>query len=174
MIAFRHCDSRFPFLWEGAKQPPARWHDRGQGPAHYFADTSNGAWAEFLRHEAIRDPDDLATVQRAMWAVDVPDEPSARPQLTSDATTGDATSYAACRAEAKRLRDRGARRLEVPSAALLPGGAAGQVVSGGLVDTTARNGRVLVLFGPRPDLVGWQVVSEGRPSERLLALVRHL
>ena len=174
MIAFSHYDSRFPFLWEGAGQPPARWHGVGEGPAHYFADTSNGAWAEFLRHEAIHDPNDLATVQRAIWAVEIPDEPSATPRLIDDVMTGDTTTYSACRAEATRLRAGGARRLEAPSAALRPGAAAGQVVDGGLVDAAARDGRVLVLFGPRPDLVGWQVVSRGHPAERLLALVRHL
>jgi hypothetical protein len=174
VIAFRHCDSRFPFLWEGAAQPPARWHAAGQGPVQYLADTSDGAWAEFLRHEAIRDPGDLATVQRAIWAVEVPDEPSAKPHLPHDVMTGEAASYAACRAEATRLRAGGARRIEAPSAALLPGTAAGQIVDGGLVDAAGRDGRMLVLFGRRPDLVGWQVVSRGHPAERLLALVRHL
>ena len=59
------CDSRFPFLWEGAGQPPARWHGDGEGPVHYLTDTPDGAWAEFLRHEEIRDPQDLETVTRA-------------------------------------------------------------------------------------------------------------
>ena len=39
MIAFRQCDARCPFLWEGAAQPEGRWHAAGEGPAHYFADT---------------------------------------------------------------------------------------------------------------------------------------
>src|SRR5436190_1844945 len=81
MIAFRHADPRFPFLWESAAQPAARWHDDGDGPVQYFADTPNGAWADFLRHEAIVDPDDLATIQRAIWAVEIPDETSSRPRL---------------------------------------------------------------------------------------------
>jgi hypothetical protein len=38
---------------------------------HYFTDTPDGAWAEFLRHEAIFDPEDLLTVRRAPWAVDI-------------------------------------------------------------------------------------------------------
>src|SRR5258708_5225543 len=147
VIAFRHCDSRFPFLWEGAAQPPARWHRAGEGPAHYFADTSNGAWAEFLRHEAIRDPDDLATVQRAIWAVEIPDEPSATPRLAEAVMRGDATTYVACRAEATRLRAAGAHRLEVPSAALLPGAAGGQIGHGGPCGSGAPRGGGLVLFG---------------------------
>src|SRR5262245_40501368 len=53
MILFRQVDARFPFLWEDARQPAGRWHAAGDGPAHYFADTPDGAWAEFLRHEEI-------------------------------------------------------------------------------------------------------------------------
>ena len=54
MILFRHADPRFPFLWETADQPGARWHGDREGPAHYFADTPDGAWAEFLRLEEIK------------------------------------------------------------------------------------------------------------------------
>ena len=71
MIGFRHADIRLPFLWEGPDQPPGRWHGEGEGPVHYFADTPDGAWAEFLRHEGITDPDDLDTVRRALWAVEL-------------------------------------------------------------------------------------------------------
>ena len=53
MIVYRHADARFPFLWESADQPPARWHGSGEGPVQYFADTPDGAWAEFVRHEGI-------------------------------------------------------------------------------------------------------------------------
>jgi hypothetical protein len=31
---------------------------------------------------------------------------------------------------------------------------------------------VIVFFGPRPDLVGWQVVDSGRPRPDLLDRVR--
>jgi hypothetical protein len=33
---------------------------------------------------------------------------------------------------------------------------------------------VIVLFGPRPDLVGWQVVDSGRPGPDLFDRVRSL
>jgi hypothetical protein len=165
---------RFPFLWEGASQPPARWHGPDEGPVQYLADTPDGAWAELLRHEAIRDPLDLATIARAIWAVDVPDEPSTAPRLADAVMTGNSSTHKACRREASRLRALGVARIEAPSAALLPGGAAGQVVRGGLVDAPARDGKVWVLFGRRPDLVGWQVAAQGRPSDRLLRRVRHL
>jgi hypothetical protein len=32
---------------------------------------------------------------------------------------------------------------------------------------------VIVLFGARPDLVGWEAVYEGRPSDELVSRVRH-
>jgi hypothetical protein len=173
MIWFRHAEPGSPFLWEVSDQPAARWHAEGDGPAHYLADTSDGAWAEFVRHEEIKDPADLAGVQRAIWAVEVPDEPAQSVELPESTLLGDHTSYAACQTEAKRLRDAGAKRIVVPSAALLPGGAAGQLVRGGLHPAPPRNGTVAVLFGPRPDLVGWAAVHEGRPRADLLTKVRH-
>ena len=72
MIVFRHADSRFPFLWETADQPAARWHDSGEGPVHYFSETPDGAWSEFLRHEEIVDPADLAGIDRSLWSIDLP------------------------------------------------------------------------------------------------------
>ncbi len=173
MIWFRHADPDSPFLWEVGDQPAARWHADGDGPAHYFADTSDGAWAEFIRHEEIKDPADLAGVQRAIWAVEIPDEPAENVGLPESALLGDHTSYAACQSEARRLRDEGVKRIVVPSAALLPGGAAGQLVNGGLHPAPPRDGAVAVLFGPRPDLVGWAAVHEGRPRVDLFTKVRH-
>ena len=70
---FRHADHRYPFLWESAAQPAGRWHADGDGPCQYLADTPDGAWAEFLRHEEITDPDDLPGITRSLWAVEVPD-----------------------------------------------------------------------------------------------------
>jgi hypothetical protein len=142
-----------------------------------LADTPDGAWAEFLRHEEITDADDLRGVERSIWAVEVPpDEPRpARPALDAATLRGGLESYAACQAEARRLRARGARSLNAPSAALLPGGARGQSVrQGALVEARRRDGRVLALFGARPALRGWRCAQVARPHERLLALVRHL
>jgi hypothetical protein len=143
-------------------------------PAHYFSDTPDGAWAEFLRHEEISDPDDLPTTRRAVWAVDRGESFRARPDIPRAVVTGGAASYAACQAEARRLLRRGARGLGAPAAALLPGGAWGWRVEGGLRAGTARYGVVVVLFGRRPDLVGWPGTAAGRPGEELLAVVRPL
>jgi hypothetical protein len=173
VILFRHADPRFPFLWETADQPVARWHGDREGPAHYFADTPDGAWAEFLRHEEIKAPEDLLTIRRALWAVDVPDEPATQPNLPLSTLVGGRETYDECRAEARRLRAAGVVRLTVPSAALRDGGARGWRVEAGLQPASPRNGQVTVLFGARPDLTGWAATVEGRPSEDLLEDVRH-
>jgi hypothetical protein len=172
VIGFRHTDPRFPFLWEDDTQPPGRWHGPGEGPVHYFADTPDGAWAEFLRHEEIIDPADVAEVRRAVWAVELGPAPRREPSLSRRTLTGGRDSYPACQREARRLRDGGARGLVAPAAALRAGAAHGWRVDGGLRRGDPRDGRVIALFGPRPDLVGWEAVHEGRPSTRLLGRVR--
>jgi hypothetical protein len=173
---FRHADTRFSFLWESADQPSARWHARGDGPVQYLADTPDGAWAEFLRHEGITEAADLAGVERALWTIEVDEtaEAPARPGLDDAVCRGDERSYRACREEARRLRDAGQRALEAPSAALVTGGARGQLVDRGVREAPDRDGRVLVLFGSRPSLRGWLCGDGARPSERLLPLVRPL
>jgi len=175
MIVYRHADPRFPFLWETADQPSARWHGPGEGPVQYLADTPDGAWAEFLRHEGIKEESELLNVRRALWAIDVPDDlVTERPRLALGVLTGGVETYEACQEEARRIRARGAKALRVPSAALLPGGARGWKVDGGLQPAAARDGMVVAVFGARPDAVGWTATFAGRPRSDLLAHVRAL
>jgi hypothetical protein len=173
MIVFRQTDARYPFLWEGAGQPAGRWHAAGDGPAHYFADTPDGAWAEFLRHEEITEPEDLATVRRQMWAVDIGSGRAESVSLPPAVATGGPDTYPACQAESRRLRARGARRLAAPSAALVNGAASGHLVRDGVHTAPARNGVVIVVFGPPEGLVGWVAATEGRPPDDLLDRVHH-
>lgn len=177
MILYRHAPPGLPFAWETADQPEGRWHGPGEGPAHYLADTPDGAWAELLRHEEITAPEELIGVQRAIWAIEVPDdtmEGATQPALDEAVLRGGIATYPACREEARRLRAGGGPGLRVPSAALLPGGARGWRVDGGLQPAPPRDGTVVVLFGPRPDLVGWRVVDQGRPGPEVLEHVRPL
>lgn len=174
MIGYRHCDPRYPFLWEDDAQPAARWHGDGEGPAHYLADTPAGAWAELLRHEEITEVEDLATLRRAIWAVEFDPAECAPVDLSPATQHGGESSYDECRAQARRLRARGATGLRASSAALLPGGATGSVVDRGLRDGPVRDGVVHAVYGPRPDLVGWRVSDDGRPHASVLARVRHL
>jgi hypothetical protein len=142
----------------------------------YLADTPDGAWAEFIRHEEIIDPADLAGIERSLWAVevDVEGEDVAEPDLPEEILGGGLATYPTCQAEARRLRSEGVSSLDAPSAALVDGGARGQVVRGGLVEGADKQGRVLVLFGRRPDVPGWQCVARGAPPERVISLVRPL
>jgi hypothetical protein len=175
MIVYRHTDARFPFLWESADQPAARWHGSGEGPVQYFADTPDGAWAEFLRYEGITKESELVNVRRALWAIQAPDDlPAEAPRLSPQALTGGIETYEGCREEARRLRAKGASVLRAPSAALLPGEARGWRVEGGLRPGAARDGIVFAVFGPRPDLVGWTATFAGRPRADLLPRVRQL
>ena len=87
MIAFRHTDSRFPFLREDSSQPAGRRNAAGE-LTHYFCDTPDGAWAEFLRNEEIDDPEDVLTIRRALWAVEIGDTPVQIPDLPSETMTG--------------------------------------------------------------------------------------
>jgi hypothetical protein len=182
MIGFRQCDPRFPFLWEGSSQPAGRWHAEGEGPAHYFADTPDGAWAELLRHEEITDPADLATIRRAIWAVDLGEAPAVRLDVDGDGDVAKrdvAVDIDACQAAARRARAAGHQRIDVPSAALMPGGARGRRIDARIdgdreSETPPRDGRVLVLFGdPRElKLQGWPVALAGAPSPDVLPRVR--
>jgi hypothetical protein len=174
VIVFRHADVRFPFLWESSDQPAARWHGAGEGPVGYFAETPDGAWAEFLRHEEISDPADLAGVARSVWAIELPDPPRATPRLPKAALTGGLDSYPACQAEARRIRSAGAPGLIAPSAALPARTPSGFRTDGGLRPGPARSERVFVVFGAQRTLVGWSACAEGRPRADLLPRVRPL
>lgn len=176
MILFRSAHPDFPFLWESNEQPAARWHAEGEGPAHYFATTADGAWAELLRQEEIVDPDDLKGIaERAMWVVtlDSTELDLDEPDLTEDVLTGGRETHSACQREASRLRKRGSKGLQAPSAALRPGGAVRYSVNGGLQLETV-DSHVIVLFGSRPDLKGQLASIGGRPHPRILEYVRHL
>lgn len=169
MIAFRHADPRFAFLREDESQTAGRWNDTGD-LTHYFCDTPDGAWAEFLRHEEISDPADISTIRRALWAVEIGEPPSLRPDLPPETMTGDPTTWPRCTQFASTHRGN-ADGLIAPSAALKPGEARGWRVDAGMRPGPDRDGQVIAIFGPRPDLVGWAATAEGRPETALLAKV---
>ena len=171
MIAFRHADPRFPFLREDVSQPAGRWNSVGE-PTHYFCDTPDGAWAEFLRHEEIDDPEDLPTIRRALWAVEIGDAPTLQPDLPRETLTGGPETWSSCQEAAQRYRRR-ADGITAPSAALRAGGAHGWRVDGGLRPGPDRDGKVFALFGPRPDITGWAATVDGRPGAGLLTKVQH-
>jgi hypothetical protein len=158
MIVFRQVDGRYPMLWDSAAQPAGRWHDQGEGPAHYFADTPDGAWAEFLRHEEITDVEDLKTIRRQMWAVEIGGVPTVGVHAPAVALAGGPEGYGPCQEESRRVRATGVDRLAAPSAALKPGGPDGVVV---------------VLFGPPTGLAAWLAADAANPGPALLERVQH-
>jgi hypothetical protein len=175
VIVFRNTDVDVPFFWEDDAQPPGRWNGAGDGPAQYTSSTASAAWAEFLRHDGITDLDDVAGIERAMWAIEIADdEPTATPSLAPATAAGGAATYGDCRAEARRLRARGATRLRAASAATLSGSASGWRTDASLVPGPELEEQTIVLFGPRPTLVGWIAGSPARPEPELLARVRPL
>ena len=141
---------------------------------HYFAETPDGAWAEFLRHEEIIDPADLAGVARSIWSIELPRPPRARPRLGTSTLMGGTSTYRDCQREARRMRAIGRQGLVAPSAALGPTTASGFRTERGLQAGPRRTERAFVLFGLRPDLVGWAACNEGRPRDDLLRRVRPL
>lgn len=174
MILFRQTNPVFPFLWESTAQPEGRWHGTGEGPVHYFADTPDGAWAEFLRHQDIHDPIDLQGIRRTLWAVEVPSVDRLNPvALPHKICVGGFESYPVCQNEARRLKSEGAPGLVAPSAALYKGKASGFRVDQGLKHSEPRDAKVFVLFGARPELVGWIAAAEGRPLHTLIRNVRY-
>jgi RES domain-containing protein len=173
VIAFRQVDGRYPFLWEDAAQPAGRWHADGEGPAHYFADTPDGAWAEFLRHEEITDADDLATIRRQMWAVEIGGDVAEPVEVPIEMATGGLETYADCQHAARAMRDRGATRISAVSAALVPGGARAVRVDDGLRVDAPTDGHTIVVFGSPAHLRGWLAAADGHPAPELLARVRH-
>src|SRR5207247_5763291 len=70
LIAYRQTDQRWPVLWTGAGdrvQASARWHELGEGDEHlaqYLALHPLGAWAAFVRYQAIRARAQLAEARR--------------------------------------------------------------------------------------------------------------
>jgi len=104
VIAYRHTDPRFPFLREDSSQSAGRWNAPGE-LTHYFCDTPDGAWAEFLRHEEIRDPQDIPTICRALWAVDIGEAPSHRPDLPGQTLIDGPDTWPACQQAAQQYRE---------------------------------------------------------------------
>lgn len=173
-LGFRHADSRYPFFWESEDQPSARWHAAGSGPVQYLADTPDGAWAEFLRHEEITEAEDLTGIERSLWAVELPPHIEEAEPVTIAEATGGLSSYRTCQRYAAARRVEGVTSLRAPSAALVSGGARGEVTDAGLRAGPDQDGRVWVLFGRHPDTRGWRAVERGRPPARVLSLVRPL
>jgi hypothetical protein len=180
-LGFRVCDRRHPFLWHTPGQQAGRWNRAGDEPVHYLASTPTVAWAEWIRHQEIHEPDDLAGVAAALWAVLIPDHWSQQDlqavDLSMELVLGTASDAEAARlALVQQLRATGARGLLAPTAALQQSDAALPCVrvrdAIEQPETLPIPAHVILLWCPAEQLPGWCCVPEGRPGPELLPLVR--
>jgi hypothetical protein len=165
-IGFRQTAQGVPVLWESSQQPAARWHALGDGPVQYFASSAEGAWAEWLRHEEIKNPDELNDVIRVLWSADLGEMALVGPELSREVLLGDV--YEPCRVEAKRFQDLGEAGLETVSAALSH---TLEYRTDNGVKVEKGEALVYVLFGTQPKLKASRVSDGGIPD--LLERVRH-
>jgi hypothetical protein len=174
MILFRHAPPFRPFAWQSPDQPAGRWHAQGEGPATYLSTTPDAAWSELLRHEGIQHEDDLEGIDRWLWAIEVADPlVAASPGVERRLLDGGTETYEACQGAARRLRSEGHDALIAPSSAVIEG-PSGFSSAVGLVPGPSLREDTLVLFGARPELVGWIAAGPGRPDSTVLPRVRHL
>jgi hypothetical protein len=169
MILFRQTPVGRPFLWQTVSQPEGRWHAAGEGPAHYFADTPDGAWVEFLRHSEIVDVDELKDIKRWVWAIEANIEPVSilEQGLDHKILTGNKKTYGICQKLARQLRNQGITSIVAPSAALRAGEANGWNLNDGLRPASPRDGYVFVVFGALTTAVAW-LIGTASPPEYML------
>ena len=180
-LGFRVCDRRHPFLWSGAGQGSGRWNRSGDQPVHYLASTPMVAWAEWIRHQEITDPGDLAGVAAALWAVLIPQEWGTRDIDLVALPLDQVLDISPAAQEARlalvgHLKKQGAQGLLAPTASLhhsdkvLPS----VRVSNGSEqpELLAMPAQVILLWCEARVLPGWCCVPEGRPGAELLPLVR--
>jgi len=180
-LGFRVCDRRYPFLWQTAGQQAGRWNRAGDDPVHYLAGTPTVAWAEWIRHQEIEDPADLAGVAAALWAVLIPeawsDQDLRAVDLSMELVLGITPEAEAARlALVDQLKSQGAQGLLAPTAALHQSDAivpCTRVRDGSEeADALPTPAQVILLWCAAEQLPGWCCVPEGRPGPELLPLVR--
>ncbi|MCT0224863.1 RES family NAD+ phosphorylase [Synechococcus sp. CS-1328] len=180
-LGFRVCDRRYPFLWHTPGQQQGRWNRAGDQPVHVLASTPTLAWAEWIRHQEIHDPQDLDGIAAALWAVLLPaawgaeDLPAVT--LPLDVVLGTTErDQQARQALVDQLRQQGAQGLKAPSAALHQSHSAlpcVRVCDGAEVaELLPIPAEVILLWCPAEQLPGWCCVPQGRPGPELLPLVR--
>lgn len=168
--AYRYSDYDTPF-WARPNTAPGRWHRARTEPTQYLSLSIEGAWAELIRAEGLRDEAEIATVSMPMWAAEIDQglvadyatfEVAEAAGFAPDALVDE--DWTRCQAEGDRLRTAGYAGVVAPSAAL----------------AGALN---LTLFGPRyatrwegpsglAHAVPARVITRGAPPPGLAASVR--
>ena len=150
---------------------------------HYLATTPTVAWAEWIRHQDIEDPDDLAGVAAALWAVLIPaawgstDLPAVELPI-EQVLSGSHEAQAARLELVNALRRQGAQGLLAPTAALHHSDRVSPCmrVCDGVQqqDQLELSAQVILLWCPATLLAGWCCVPEGRPGPEVLPLIRRV
>lgn len=144
-VAYRHVARGIPSLWHGAggttlRQESGRWHREGESLVQYLALSSDGAWAEHVRYQAIRTEARRLRENRSLWQLRVSADQIA------DLSTFDA--WEACGLDpavavgdhadsqelASELRRTGYRGVLSPSAALDVAGAVNLALFGSRIE----------------------------------------
>jgi RES domain-containing protein len=184
--AYRQVGPGWPPLWhpgpltQPTRQPSARWHDERRGQlAQYLSLDVDGAWAELVRNEHVRDDRHRRDLPRNLWACTIAERELA--DLSSleaieacglDEAAFVDDDHAPARALAGELRAHGYRGLICPSAALP-----------GAVNLTLFDGRRELLAhargsveNRRPELyvVCAEIADEALAPPHVLALARYV
>jgi RES domain-containing protein len=170
-IAYRVTSYDVP-LWVNPNRRSGRWNVAGGVPTQYMTLDPEAPFAEILRHEDLRSEEAASHYRSTVWQLRVDSE------LIVDYRTfelAEAAGFHAealveddherCQAESLWLRDRGARGLISPSAAL-PGS----------VNLTLFGSRVCVPWNARVELassVPAQKLTTGQPPTGLTRRVRY-
>jgi len=171
-VLYRYCDYDTPF-WARSNTKSGRWHTAGDGPTQYLSSTTDGAWADLIRNEALVTEEEIALVRMPLWQcridqayiVDYSDfEKAEAAGFPPDALIDD--DQERCRAEGKRLRELGYGGITAPAAALP-----------GATTTTLFGGKVSIDWSATTRLasaIPAAVLTVGAPPRGLLARTRFI
>lgn len=175
LTTYRVVDVRYPPFWADPQQPQGRWHAQGDGPCHYLSTTPEGAWAEIIRHEALREAEDVQDLHRSLWVVESPEPPiDAHPDLPGTRALF-RRPWAQCQAAARALRDAGHHALWADSAALPKASARVRQVQTGRLRSGRRRSEVVAFFGvATAHGLEAQHAADGHPDPQLTDRVQHL
>jgi hypothetical protein len=166
-VAFRYSRHDSPF-WTRPNRLAGRWHVPGDGPTQYLSLSPEGAWAELIRRQHLRDDQAAARIRMPIWiaslaAEGLVDYRDAAAGIGAEALVDD--DHRHCQREGRRLRSLGYSGVVTPSAALP-----------GAVNVTLFGARYALAWNVGAALasgIATTVVAVGSPPPGLAARVRH-
>jgi RES domain-containing protein len=171
-VAFRYSNYDVP-LWARANTRDGRWHRARTTPTQYLSLSVDGAWAELVRWENLRTPEELAFVRMPMWELSLKESRIAdyasfdsadAAGFPPDALVDD--DYSRCQDEGDRLRAQGYRGVMAPSASC-PGEVNLTLFGPRVAIEWRATGQLLASFVPTKQ------IAVGQPPEAVLTRVRY-